>query len=259
MTCHKNARIAVLLAALGAADLRGATITWTNTSGGTLALPLTVTASRTLNMNGTTVSLYGAVTNTGTIHLSGSGRVVLYNNQIPHGIYAGAIYNEAGALFGLQTDQGVADGDYGSEVFVNAGTLRKSSGAGTSSIGVACTNSGTMDAESGTIQFSFGGNIGGTYNTAAGASIQFVAGTCTETGTVSVTGSGLCRQNGATVILRDRISMFVLAAGNVVLSPTFEGTGTIQNSIKDSGVIRLSSSRKTQPSSALWPVRRAVT
>ena len=200
-----------------------------NWSGGTLALPVTNAASGTININGTTVNLFGAVTNTGTIHLSGAGPILLYNNQATHGAYAGAIYNEVGALFDLQTDQGVASGGYGSEAFVNAGTLRKSSGAGTSSIGVACTNSGTVDAESGTIQFSYGGNIEGNYNTAAGATIQFVSGTYNETGPVSVTGSGLCRQNGATVILNDRITKFILASGNVVLSPTFQGGGTIQN------------------------------
>lgn len=200
-----------------------------NWSGGTIALSVNIAASGTLNMNGTTVSLDGAVTNSGTIHLSGSGPVVLYNNQVTHGTYAGAFYNEAGGLFDLQTDQGVANASLGSEVFVNAGTLRKSSGTGISTIGVACTNSGTVDAESGSIQFSYGGNISGTYNTAAGASIQFVGRTFDEAGTVSVTGSGLCEQNGATVILNDRISEFVLAYGNVVLSPTFQGTGAIQS------------------------------
>lgn len=200
-----------------------------NWSGGTLALPMTNTASGILNVNGTTVTLWGALTNAGTINLSGSGSILLYNNQATHGTYAGAIYNEAGGLFDLQTDQGVSDGGLGSEVVVNAGTLRKSSGTGTSTIGVACTNSGVVDAESGTIQFSVGGNIGGTYNTAAAASIQFVGGTFNETDPVSITGSGVCKQNGATVVLNDRIAEFVLASGNVVLSPTFEGTGAIQS------------------------------
>jgi hypothetical protein len=199
-----------------------------NWSGGTLSMPMTNAASGTLNINGTSVNLYSPLTNAGTIHVSGSGPLFLYNNQ---GVYQGAVYNQAGGLFDLQVDQGVANGGFGFEVFVNAGTLQKSSGVATSTIGVAYTNSnsGLVDAESGTVSFSVGGNIGGAYNTAAGAVIQFTGGTFNETGSVSVTGSGLCQQNGATVILNDRISQFVLASGNVVLSPTFEGTGTIQS------------------------------
>jgi len=41
-----------------------------------------------------------------------------------------------------------------------------------------------------------------------------------------VTGVGLCRQNGATVTINDKIASFLLASGNVILSPTFEGDGT---------------------------------
>jgi hypothetical protein len=217
---------------IGGATLSGGPMTLQGTfdwSGGTLELPVTIAASGTLNMNGTGVNLYGAVTNNGAIHLSGSGPVVLYNNQGAHGSDAGAIYNEAGGLFDLQTDQGVANAVLGSEVFVNAGTLRKSSGTGTSSIGVACTNSGTVDAESGTIRFAFGGNIGGAYNAAAGATIEFDAGSFTQTGAVTVTGAGVCRQNGATVTLLDRITRFILFYGNVALAPNFQTNGTIKS------------------------------
>jgi hypothetical protein len=150
----------------------------------------------------------------------------VYNN---HGIYTGAVYNQAGALFDIQNDQVINCACYGFELFQNNGTVRKSVGAGVTSFNVAFTNAGTVDAQSGTIQFGGGGNIGGTYNTAAGATIQFSSGNYAETGTVTNSGAGFFRQNGATVTLNDRITKFVLASGNVALSPTFQGSGTIQN------------------------------
>ena len=198
-----------------------------NWGGGTLAIPMTVAAAGTLNVNGAAVILAGALTNAGIIQWSGSGSsITVYNNP---GASSGSVHNQAGALFDIQNDLGVYCACYGFEFFQNAGTVRKSAGAGTTSFNVAFTNAGTVDAQSGTIQFGGGGNIGGGYNTAAGATIQFTTGNYTETGTVTNTGAGLFRQYGANVTLNDRITKFILAYGNVALSPTFDGSGAIQN------------------------------
>jgi hypothetical protein len=150
----------------------------------------------------------------------------VYNN---HSGFSGAIYNQADALFDIQNDLAIYSAGYGFEFFQNAGTVRKSADAGVTSFNIAFTNAATVDAQSGTIQFAGGGNIGGSYNTASGATIQFASGSYTETGTVTNTGTGLFRQYGATVTLNDRITKFILANGNVALSPTFEGSGAIQN------------------------------
>jgi hypothetical protein len=109
--------------------------------------------------------------------------------------------------------------------------VRKSAGTGATTFSVAFTNAttGTVDAQSGTIQFQTAGNIAGTYNTASNCTIQFSGGSFTETGPVTNTGSGLFRQYGATVTLLDRIPKFFLVNGNVALSPTFQGSGAIQN------------------------------
>ena len=130
-----------------------------NWGGGTLAVPVTVAAAGTLNVNGTAVILQGPLTNAGTIHWNGGGSsITVYNNQAA---YTGAIYNQAGALFDIQSDQSLFSAGYGFEVFQNAGTVRKSAGGGLTSVYVALTNTGLVDAQSGTIQFSGGGNIGG--------------------------------------------------------------------------------------------------
>jgi hypothetical protein len=198
-----------------------------NWRGGNVAMGVTVGATGVLNVNAGSVSLLSPLTNAGTIHWIGSPASISIANN--HGIYTGFIYNQAGALFDIQNDQGIYCACYGFESFVNAGTVRKSSGLGVTSFGVAFTNTGLIDAQSGTIQFSAGGNIGGTYNTASGATIQFVSGNYIETGTVTNSGSGLFRLYGANVTLNDRITKFLLVSGNVALSPTFQGSGTIQN------------------------------
>jgi hypothetical protein len=198
-----------------------------NLGGGTVVVPLDVNATGILNFSGGGVGLENGLTNRGTIQWSGgSSTITIYNN---HGVFNGAIYNQPGALFNIQNDQTLYSAGYGLEFFSNAGTVLKSGGPGATTINVLFTNTGVLNAQSGTITFQGGGNIGGTYNTASGATIQFNAGTYAETGAATNTGSGLFRLNGGTAILNDRITKFVLASGNVVLSPTFQGSGAIQN------------------------------
>ena len=189
------------------------------------ASALTVAGGGLLNFNGAGVSFNGPLTNSGTINWSG-GAINLNNNQ---GIYSGAIYNQPGGLFNAQNDSTVASGGYGFEFFKNAGTIRKSAGLGLTSFNVSVTNSGTIDAQTGIIRFNSGGNLAGTYNTAAGASVRFDAGTYTENGVVTITGAGSCYQNGATIVLTDQITNFSLDSGNVMLATNFQTTGAIQN------------------------------
>jgi hypothetical protein len=215
---------------LGGGTLTGGSLTLQGTfnwAGATVVTPVTVSASGVLNFGGVGSIIQGPLTNSGTINWSGpSSSLFLYNN---HAVYNGVIYNQATGLFNLQNDQSFNCGCYGFEVFNNAGTVRKTAGTGVSTFGITFTNTGTVDAQSGTIHFTGGGNVGGTYNTASGAFIEFNIGNYTETGTPSVTGLGTTRLYGGTVTLNDRIAKFVLVAGNVLLSPTFEGSGTIQN------------------------------
>ena len=194
--------------------------------GGTVSMPVSVTPAGTLNVSGTTATVQAPLTNAGTTYWSGNGAYLyLYNN---HTTYTGAIYNQPGALFVIQNDLSLSGG-YGFELFQNAGTVRKLAGTGTTTFSVAFTNAGTVDAQSGTLQFNGGGNIGATYNTSSNGTVQFASGNYVETGTVTNTGSGIFRLNGANVTLNDRITRFILASGNVALSPTFQVSGAIQN------------------------------
>lgn len=217
-------------------QLQGAYLIGTNVVTGTLGISagglgtpgsVTVASGGTLNFNGTSATINSPLTNAGTINWS-SGTAYLNNANNPLSLN-GYLVNQAGGLISIICDQSVGSGQYGYEVIKNLGTIRKTAGLGITTFGVAFTNSGTIDAESGTVRFSYNGNIAGTYNTAAGAIIEFVGGNFVENGAVSVTGSGVCRENGANVTVTNQIPNFALVSGTVNLAPNFEGDGNIHS------------------------------
>src|ERR1039458_5373581 len=120
---------------------------------------LTVASGAVLNVGGSgTLNLYGALTNAGTVVVTNTDYVRLWYS--PPASY-GAIYNLPGALFDIQNDQFYLWTAYGTEFFNNAGTLRKSAGSGTTVIDPIINNTGTVDAETGTLSFHGGGTIDG--------------------------------------------------------------------------------------------------
>jgi len=144
-----------------------------NWGGGTVSIPLTVAGGGVLNFNGAAVNIYSPLTNAGTINWSG---------QHPHGRkqrrhlqHRGDLQTRRAGFLIFKAIKPLSSSGYGFELFSNAGIVRKTAGLGTSTFGLAFTNTGTVDAQSGTIQFHGGGNIGGTYNTASGATIQLPA------------------------------------------------------------------------------------
>src|ERR1039458_768580 len=135
------------------ADGAFAILDWT---GGTIVGSLTVMSNAVLNLSGSSQkNLYAALTNAngGTINWSDTGNLTLYNNG--GSPYNGSINNLAGGLFNIQNDQSLSLGS-GSEYFNNAGTVRKSAGTGTTTVGVSFTNTGTVDAPQGTLNFNAG-------------------------------------------------------------------------------------------------------
>jgi hypothetical protein len=136
--------------------LSGATLLSTNTlegaftwGGGSISSPLTIASGGSLIINGS-VSLANILTNGGTVTMTGAAALTIYNNQTS---YQGAVYNLAGALWDIQSDANINCACYGSEFINNAGVFRKSQGAGTSSIQVAFSNSGTVSILVGAINF----------------------------------------------------------------------------------------------------------
>ena len=222
----------------------GATVNW---SGGTIDGTLKIQAGATVNWSSGTANSYVNVGSNGLLNLSGGGTKTFVNvltnagtvvwtggtlyaqNYAPYG-YFGAVENLAGGVWDIQCDQSL-NNNYGvaTAYFHNAGTVQKTVGTGTTSIGIVFTNAGTVVAQTGTVNFSNGGIIESNFQAAAGAVIQFTGGAFSY-GTVPVlTGPGAIRFTGGTLaLLNDVIPGLQMTGGTLGLSPTFQG-GTITN------------------------------
>jgi hypothetical protein len=94
--------------------------------------------SKTLNCN---------LTNSGTIHLTDTGNLVLPPFA--------TLTNEAGAVFSLESDASILDSGGFSGLIQNVGSFIKSGGTGTTVYAATFSNSGgTLEVDSGTLAFS---------------------------------------------------------------------------------------------------------
>ncbi len=216
--------------------LSGSTLKSTNTvtgtliwNSGTVAGALTITNGGVLNINGN-VSLQNVLTNGGTVTMTGPAYLAVYNNT---NTYFGKIYNLAGALWDIQTNATIAC-EYcaGNEFFNNAGTLLKSQGPDTANIAIAFTNTatGTVTNLAGTFTFNEGGTLTGTYDTAAGATINLSSGSFIMGVPPVISGPGVFEFTGTTLtLLQTAPTNLLLASGSLILGPVFQNAGGITN------------------------------
>jgi hypothetical protein len=151
--------------------------------------------------NAGAVVLYdsGSLINAGTIIQSGAGGLII--NSISSTNLT-TLTNQAGATYTLKANTGMST-TAGGGSFVNQGTLTKSAGTGTSTLGVYFTNSGaTVDVEAGTLTLSFATYNGGIFVASQGATLDL-------TGTTAVTATGTLTGTGAGTVL--------LAVGNLTV------------------------------------------
>src|SRR5262249_15504001 len=129
-----------------------------------------------------------------------------------------------------------ADKDFtgGGGTFVNAGKITKSSlSGGTTNLGPALNNSGTVDVQSGVLNLGGGGNSSGTWKAEDGATLAFTGGTMTLSNgsTLTGVGTGLLTLSGtfATLTVTGNVTAntFTIASGNLQGSGTFTVTGTL--------------------------------
>jgi hypothetical protein len=149
-------------------------------SGGQLQGALTVASNGVLNLSGSLEKdLYCPLTNSGTVTWTGTGELrVLYFPEIN---YHGTIYNLAGGLFDIQNNT-LLDYYEHTEVFNNAGTVRKSAGSGNTTINPQFNNSGTVAALSGTLAFNGGFDL-------TGGELLFGMSSSSDYGKISVAGN----------------------------------------------------------------------
>ena len=145
-----------------------------NWTGGSINGPLTVAAGGMLNLsNASQAYLHGVLTNYGQVSITNTGGLYLYSYS-----GGGRIYNQPGATFELWDDVSLSQS--GSEtLLVNAGALRKRAGAGAAYLNCPFQNSGTVEVQSGALNFANGFTSGGTVLAQAGAAVQLTGGTFT--------------------------------------------------------------------------------
>ena len=159
-----------------------------------------------------TVTLYGPLTNAGTINLTNAA-FYLYNNNGVN--WAGGIDNQGEINFyGASGDHVYAYGD-GYEYLINQGTVNEQAGAGMSSIDV------------------YAGALAGIYNAALGTTLQFIGGSASNPLTVGMppvlNGPGQYEfTSGYLLLTEDGIANLALTGGTLELGAAFQG-GAITN------------------------------
>ncbi|QSA95832.1 hypothetical protein [Methylococcus sp. EFPC2] len=210
---------------LGAAQTLAVSGSYTQSSGTLKGANLTVSGAAALSggsqSGAATTALKGATTIAGSIGLD-AGRTLKnegtlswtsgYINLNDSGTTgSGTLVNAAGASFEIQgnnayqvyaSNNGTADNGSGAS-FSNAGTLRKSGSTTNDNTNIATsfTNTGTVDVQTGVLQFSGNSTLGGSLTIADGAELLLNGGTHTVGGSVALASGGSLRINGGTVSL----------------------------------------------------------
>jgi hypothetical protein len=176
----------------------------------------------------------GVLFNHGTIIQSGSGNLQLGTD----GLFPSTLDNEATGSYLLEGDGGLTEisdsgNANGQTSLINAGIIQKTAGTGSSPLDVlgAITNTGTIEADSGTIAISavlgldqVSGNTltAGTWITTKGAALDFPSGTTITDNAANLTLSG----TGATI---SGISGLATSSGNMTITDgaDFSTTGNL--------------------------------
>jgi hypothetical protein len=175
----------------------------------------------------------GSLLNAGTIDHTGTGYLDLYGTYNADGSYSPtALVNQAGAIYNFQSDAGITY--YRDGTVTNLGTIEKTGGTSVSYMNPFdfSNQGGTLEATSGTLQIDAGDpstsasantSTGGSFITAAGASIELTGYSSVDIYTGTYTGSG------AGQVLMDHAegSLVVGAAGATFNMPAgmFHWTG----------------------------------
>ncbi len=163
----------------------------------------------------------GAVVNSGTWNVQGTG-TILANN--------GSSINNSGVI-DLQLDSTFVTGNQITLTMTNSGTLRKSVGAGVSTINAIFNSTGIIEAQAGTINFGSGGTVSNTITAAAGAAVNLSS--LTLNGAISGTGAGTVRINGTIGVAAGGTTLtyggtsLEWTAGNINGPGSFTNAGTM--------------------------------
>jgi len=148
----------------------------------------------TLNISGgNEKTLQRTLTNHGTANWTGSGGIVGSG---------GVLNNQAGAVFDIGTDSSFDTPQFSSPGTINnAGTLQKSAGSGTTTLGMDFDNTGTVDVQSGELRLVSGGTSSGDWKIAADARLDIRGQTITLAADESIEGAGTVEFTGGTTTI----------------------------------------------------------
>ncbi len=202
----------------------------------------------TMNGSGTTVMASGATLavsgpstkNFGPRTLQNNGMMTVSGGEV-RGLNGAVFNNGANGLVDFQGDLLFYNPFGGSVVFNNAGTVQKSGGTGATTIGMTFNNNGALNAQSGTLSLTADGDSHGTFDAAAGATLNFSGApmtlesnsTVTAAGTVSFSGNADVSVNGgysaSNTVISGATANFNsnVTLSNVTLSGGLGGSGTV--------------------------------
>ncbi|HWD20356.1 MAG TPA: putative Ig domain-containing protein [Verrucomicrobiae bacterium] len=215
-------------------------VTWTS---GQIAgdAALTIAPSGTLDIDtagAIQVDLCGAVTNEGVINLlAGSLRCIDFD---AYGFGPGLLVNAAGGVFDASgTNVNIAEFNNGpvTPEIINRGMFRRTSGSTLLDVAAPFYNSGTVDVQTGVLNFHGGGDGSGVFHTDAGATVSFnvdyvldASGTFTGAGT-NEWDAGVFTLNGSVTSSNSVLAGATLTGSNIVTS----GVWTWANGVLSGG------------------------
>ena len=114
------------------------------------------------------------------------------------------------------------------EQFHNAGVVQKDTTTGTTTF-IYFNNTGTVHAESGTINFTHGSDLGGTFQADSGAAINFNAGSFVLSSAPNFQGPGLVQITGGNVAVTGTLTNLSLSNVNLSGLSNLVGTASLVN------------------------------
>jgi RHS repeat-associated protein len=213
-----------------------------------------VTNRGTMNLSGSNEKVFyndGTLDNFGTIIQTGTGNFGLHSDNVT----ATTLKMEAGGSYLIQSDSGIDNPFGGVVAVINAGTISKTGGTGTSTLNINGTlsNTGTIEAASGKLvlapvsssQVSGGTLTAGTWEALSGATLSLPSGTAITTSAAilglsgagaTITGIAGLNANAGTLSIGGGATFTTAAAlnntGALTLGPA--GTLTVQGAYTQS-------------------------
>jgi hypothetical protein len=195
-------------------------------------------AGTTINSNSVTIAglsgVYagGVFYNYGTVHHTNTATLAVNWNS--------HFENEAGGTYILENNGSLAPGYCcgGTPYFSNFGLLRKSGGAGTSTLGIYLNNqNGVIQVDSGMLSLAAGGgSSNGTFNVAAGAVLDLTGGSNPNwSGKMNGSGAGTVSLNSGTISTDSGLTLNLPGGLFQWTGGTFGGTTINSNTVTVAG------------------------